>query len=54
LQGKSSDLAIAEAMKKKYKLEKKNRGYAITSIKKKAVRVVTQILASKVMHKCRA
>jgi len=36
-------------MKKKYKLEKKKRGYAISNIKNKAVKVVTQILASKVM-----
>lgn len=28
----SEDLAIAEAMKKKYKLKKKQRGYVITSI----------------------
>ena len=41
-------------MKAKYKLEKKKRGYAISNIKDKAVRVATQILAGKVMHKCRA
>jgi len=51
-QGKSSDLAIAEAMKKKYKLEKKKRGYIISNINNKAIRVVTQILASEVIHKC--
>ena len=54
LEGKSNDLAIAEAMKKKYKLEKKKRGYAISDIKDKVVHVATQILAGKVMHKCRA
>jgi len=50
--GKSSDLALVDAMKKKYMLEKKRRGYAITSIKDKGVHVATQILASKVMRKC--
>lgn len=39
--GKSSDLALAEAMKTKYKLEKKKHGYAIVSIKDKGVRVAT-------------
>lgn len=51
--GKISDLAIIEAMKKKYKLEKKKRSYAISSINDKVVRVVTQVLAGKVMRKCR-
>ena len=46
-------MAIAEAMKKKYKLEKKNRGYMISNIKDKEVKFVTQILAGKVMWKCR-
>lgn len=40
-------------MKKKYKLAKKKRGYAISSISEKVVKVATQILASKVMHSCR-
>ena len=40
-------------MKKKYKLEKKKRGYAISSIKDKGVRVATQLLAGKVMRQCR-
>ena len=52
--GKGSDLALAEAMKAKYKLEKKKRGYAISNIKDKGVRVATQLLAGKVMRKCRA
>lgn len=52
--GKGSDLGIAEAMKTKYKLEKKKRGYAISSIKDKAVHVATQILVGKVMRKFRA
>jgi len=51
-EGKRNDLAIVEAMKKKYKLEKKKRGYAISNINIKAVKAVTQILVSKVMHKC--
>lgn len=38
-------------MKKKYKLEKKKRGCAISSINKKTVKVVTRILECKVMHK---
>ena len=45
-------MAIAEAMKKKYKLEKNKRGYTISSINNKVVKVVTQILAGKVMWKC--
>jgi len=49
--GKSSDLALTEAMKEKYKQEKNKSGYAISSIKDKGVRVTTQLLASKVMRK---
>lgn len=52
-EGKGSDLDIMEAMKKNYKLEKKKRGYTISSIKEKAVCVVTQILVGKVMRKYR-
>lgn len=51
-EGKSSDLAVAEAMKKKYKLEKKKRGYAISSVNNIAVKGATQILAGKLMRKC--
>jgi len=40
-------------MKAKFRLEKKKRGYAISSINNKAVRVATQILVGKVMRKCR-
>jgi len=43
-----------EAMKKKYQLVKKKRGYTISSIKDKAIHVATQILVEKVMHKFRA
>ena len=39
--GKSGDFALAEAMKKKYELEKKKRGYTISSIKDKGVCVVS-------------
>jgi len=52
LKGKSSDLAVAEAMKRKYKLAKKKWGYAISSMSDKAVKVAIQILADKVMRKC--
>ena len=45
-------MAIVEAMNKKYKMEKKKRGYTISSINDRSVRVATQILASKVMCKC--
>lgn len=48
----SGDLAITEAMKMKYKLEKKKRGYIITSIQNKGVCIATQLLAGKVMRKC--
>lgn len=51
-EGKSDDLAIPEAMKKKFKMEKKKRGYAISSINKPTVKVATQILARKVTWKC--
>jgi len=51
-EGKGNDLALTEAMKVKYKLEKKKRGYAISNIKEKWVRVATQLLAGKVMRKC--
>jgi len=40
-------------MKKKYKLEKKKSNYTISSIKDKVVHLATQILAGKVMCKCR-
>lgn len=50
--GKSKDLVLAEAMKKKCELEKKKRGYAINNIKDKGVRIATQLLAEKVMRKC--
>jgi len=34
-EGKGNDLALAKAMKTKYKLVKKKRGYAISNIKEK-------------------
>ena len=49
--GKSRDLALAEAMKKKYKLEKKKRSYTISRIKDKRVCVATQLIVGKVMRK---
>lgn len=51
--GASEDFAIAEDMKKKYKLEKKQRGYIITSIQNKGVCIATQLLAGNVMRKFR-
>jgi len=38
---KSSDLALAKAMKAKYKLEKRKRGYEIPSIKDQEVCIAT-------------
>lgn len=49
---KSRDLALIEAMKRKYKLEKKKRGYTIINIKDNGVHVATQLLVGKVMRKC--
>ncbi len=45
---------LAEKMKDKFKLVKKPCGYSITLIIDPMVKVATQILASKVMRKCRA
>lgn len=39
--GKSGDLALVEAIKKKYKLEKKQRGYIISNIQDKGVCIAT-------------
>ena len=44
-------MALTEAMKKKFKLEKKKQGYAISNINNSAIKVTTQILAGKVMQK---
>ena len=52
VEGKGSDLVLVEAMKEKYKLERKKRGYTISNIKDKWVCIATQLLASKVMRKC--
>ena len=54
IDGKGSDLALVEAMKTKYKLEKKKRGYANSNIKEKGVHTTTQLLAGNVMRKCHA
>jgi len=48
-EGKGGEFALVEAMKKKFKLEKKKRGYAIFGINNPAVKVATKILAGKVM-----
>ncbi len=39
--GKGGDLALTEVMKAKYKLEKRKRGYVITSIKDQGVCIAT-------------
>lgn len=49
LEGKRTNLEIVEAMKAKFKLEKKKRGYTISNINNKVVKVATQILVGKVM-----
>jgi len=51
--GKGGEQALVEVMKEKFNLMKKLRGYAISSICNLAVKVATQILAGKVMRKCR-
>lgn len=48
---KIGDLFLVEAMKNKYKLEKKQRGYVINRILDKGVHVATQLLVRKVMRK---
>jgi len=50
--GKGGEQALVESMKEKFKLVKKPRGYAISSICDPAVKVAMQILARKVMRKC--
>ena len=45
-------MALVEAMKKTFKLEKKKSGYAISNINNHAIKVATRILAGKVMWKC--
>lgn len=50
--GISGYLAMTKALKKKYKLEKKKRGYVIDSIPYKEVYIATQLLVGKVMRKC--
>ena len=51
---KGRDLALAETMKVKHKLQKKKRVFVISRIKDKGVHVATQLLARKIMRKCRA
>ena len=50
--GKDGEQALAKAMKEKFKLVKKPHGYAIYNIYDPVLKVVTQILAWKVMRKC--
>lgn len=49
---KGRELVLVEAMKKKFKLEKKKRGYSISNINNPTVKVAMQILEGKVMQKC--
>lgn len=46
-------MALVKVMKMKFKLEKKKQEYSISNINNPTVKVVTQILAGKVMQKCR-
>lgn len=52
--GKADEHALADVMKEKFKLVKKPRDYAISSICDPTVKVAMQILAGNVMQKCRA
>lgn len=49
---KSGDVRMTKTMKKKYKMEKWQRGYSIDNISDKAVHIATQLLVRKVMWKC--
>jgi len=53
-EGKGGELALVEAMKAKFKFEKKKWGYSISNINNPTVKVATQILVGKVMWKCHA
>lgn len=48
-EGKSDDLSIVKAMKKKFVLEKKKMGYTISSINNLVIKVAMHILVGKVM-----
>lgn len=50
--GRGGKLALVEAMKEKFNLVKKSRGYSISSISDPKVKVATKILAGKFMRKC--
>jgi len=52
--GKGGEEDLTEAMKEKFKLVKKLRGYAISSICDLVLKVATQILVRKFMRKCHA
>jgi len=51
--GNTGEHDLVEVMKDKFKLVKKSCGYSISSIMDPAMKVVTKILARKVMRKCR-
>jgi len=52
--GKGGELVLVESMKEKFKLVKKPRGYASSSICDPTMKVAMQILTGKVMQKCHA
>jgi len=52
--GKDQDHAIAESMKKNFRLVKGKRGYDINLISDQAVHFPVHILAEKLMRTCRA
>lgn len=49
---RSGDVTMIDNLKKKYKLKKGQRGYAIDGISYSIVHITTQLLAGKVMRKC--
>lgn len=54
IMAKINDVGMIKRLKKTYKLTKGTRGYFIDSISDNAVQVATQLLAGKVMRKCRS
>ncbi len=52
--GKSLEKKLADQMKSDFRLIKKSRVYAISSITNEAIQFATQILAGRIMRKCQA
>jgi len=48
---KTQDTQLAETLKKKFKLQKKDRGYSINSINDEATTFATQLLSAKLLRK---